>query len=701
MNPIRFRRSSIIAIATITASVALLSACGGGTFSLIPAVTNGAVIGSYFKNAKVCLDLNNNGVCDAGEPSSTSDNQGKYSLPGSDASVVAEILPGAIRFDPATNTSTPIKSKIVLRAPKEAPGIVSVHSTSVVSEMEINKLSLDDAKAKVAAGLGVSADKLLSDYNSLAASDADKVKLSAANDDGLQRIQTSLAAAKSGDDVKKLLSSATNTLDKIKTVVVIYAENRSFDNLYGLFPGANGISNATPASYQQLDRDGKTVLATLPLVYSAPTASASAWSFITSLPNKPFRIDAAQPGGAPGVAASITSPDLVHRFYNNQMQINGGANNMFAAFSDAGGLSMGYYDGSSMAMWKLAQNYTLSDNFYMGAFGGSFLNHFWLVCACTPSTATPPAGRMSVVDPATGMLAFKTNPPASALTAAPVYQGDLNFTPIDAATNLSYAINTTQSSFQPSGTAPATGGDLRLANPTATGGQAVLPAQTAKTIGDTLTAKGVNWVWYAGAWKAALTDGTQDPTATRTVIYNGANGAANFQPHHQPFNYFSRFDPTTATGQTERAAHLKDYTDLQADITSGTLPPVVFYKPQGSVNQHPGYTDVMSGDAHIADVISKLQASPQWKNMAIIVTYDENGGFWDHAAPPKADRWGPGSRVPAIIISPYAKKGYVDSTPNDTTSIIKFITRRFALDQLPGARKFVSDLSNAFDLSQK
>ena len=701
MNPIRFRRSSIIAIATITASVALLSACGGGTFSLIPAVTNGAVIGSYFKNAKVCLDLNNNGVCDAGEPSSTSDSQGKYSLPGSDASVVAEILPGAIRFDPATNTSTPIKSKIVLRAPKEAPGIVSVHSTSVVSEMEINKLSLDDAKAKVAAGLGVSADKLLSDYNSLAASDADKVKLSAANDDGLQRIQTSLAAAKSGDDVKKLLSSATNTLDKIKTVVVIYAENRSFDNLYGLFPGANGISNATPASYQQLDRDGKTVLATLPLVYSAPTASASAWSFITSLPNKPFRIDAAQPGGAPGVAASITSPDLVHRFYNNQMQINGGANNMFAAFSDAGGLSMGYYDGSSMAMWKLAQNYTLSDNFYMGAFGGSFLNHFWLVCACTPSTATPPAGRMSVVDPATGMLAFKTNPPASALTAAPVYQGDLNFTPIDAATNLSYAINTTQSSFQPSGTAPATGGDLRLANPTATGGQAVLPAQTAKTIGDTLTAKGVNWVWYAGAWKAALTDGTQDPTATRTVIYNGANGAANFQPHHQPFNYFSRFDPTTATGQTERAAHLKDYTDLQADITSGTLPPVVFYKPQGSVNQHPGYTDVMSGDAHIADVISKLQASPQWKNMAIIVTYDENGGFWDHAAPPKADRWGPGSRVPAIIISPYAKKGYVDSTPNDTTSIIKFITRRFALDQLPGARKFVSDLSNAFDLSQK
>jgi acid phosphatase len=696
MKPHQYHHWPFLAIAA--ASAIMLSGCGGSS----SAVTNGAVIGSYFQNAKVCLDLNNNGVCDSGEPSSTSDSQGKYSLSGSNASVVAEILPGAIRFDPATNTSTPITSKIVLRAPKDAPGIVSVHSTSVVSEMETNNLSLADAKAKVAAALGVSPDKLLSDYNSLAASDADKEKLSVATDDGLRRIQTALAAVKDGDDVKKLLSSATNTLDKIKTVVVIYAENRSFDNLYGLFPGANGISNATPASYQQLDRDGKTVLATLPPVYSAPAASASAWSFITSLPNKPFRIDAAQPGGAPGIAAGITSPDLVHRFYNNQMQINGGTNNMFAAFSDAGGLSMGYYDGSSMAMWKLAQQYTLSDNFYMGAFGGSFLNHFWLVCACTPSAATPPAGRVSIVDPATGMLAFKTNPPASALIAAPgsVFQGDQNFTPIDATTNLSYVVNTTQSPFQPSGTAPATGGDLRLANPAATGGAAVVPAQTAKTIGDTLTAKGVNWVWYAGAWKAALNDGTQDPSVSRAVIYNSATGAANFQPHHQPFNYFSRFDPTTTAGQAERAAHLKDYTDFQADIAGGTLPPVVFYKPQGSLNQHAGYTDVMSGDAHIADVIAKLQASPQWKNMAIIVTYDENGGFWDHAAPPKADRWGPGSRVPAIIISPYAKKGYVDSTPNDTTSIIKFITRRFELEKLPGVRKVVSDLSNAFDLSQ-
>ena len=139
-------------------------------------------------------------------------------------------------------------------------------------------------------------------------------------------------------------------------------------------------------------------------------------------------------------------------------------------------------------------------------------------------------------------------------------------------------------------------------------------------------------------------------------------------------------------------------------LGSGTLPQVVFYKPEGSLNQHPGYADVLSGDAHIADLIEKIRRSPLWHKTAIIVTYDENGGFWDHVAPPSgpgwSDRWGPGSRIPAIIVSPWAKRGFVDSTPYDTTSILKFITRRFALEPLPGVRANMGDLTNAFDFSQ-
>lgn len=486
--------------------------------------------------------------------------------------------------------------------------------------------------------------------------------------------------------------SDSGRLADIDTVVVIYAENRSFDNLYGLYPGANGITNALsdPANYTQVDRDG-TVLPHLPPVWNASAAQASAWSFVASLPNKPFQINATQPGGVPGPGVTVSSPDLVHRFYNNQMQINGGKNNMYAAWADAGGLSMGYYDGSAMAMWKIAQQYTLADNFFQGAFGGSFLNHFWLVCACAPAWNNPPAARISSVDGSGVKLTPASTAPASALTGAPKYAADLNITPT-LADGKNYAINTTQPPFQPSGAAPATGGDARLADPAGGGSAGNIPlppidSAGTKTIGDTLSAKGVDWKWYAGAWNQALAD--------RSTIYN--NTTPNFQPHHQPFNYFSRFDPTTAAGQAERAAHLKDYTDLVADAAAGTLPHVAFYKPQGSLNQHPGYTDVMSGDAHVAEVIAKLQASPQWKHMAIVVTYDENGGFFDHVAPPKADRWGPGTRIPAIIVSPYAKKGYVDHTSYDTSSILKFITRQFGLDALPGVRAGAGDMTAAFE----
>ena len=471
-----------------------------------------------------------------------------------------------------------------------------------------------------------------------------------------------------------------SSLRQIKTVVVIYAENRSFDNLYGLFPGANGIFKTSKGklndikNFKQVDRDGVTPLETLPAVWNASGSSdAEKLAFVKELPNAPFRIDA-QPVG---LLPDRVTPDLVHGFYNNQMQINNGKNNMFAAWSDAGGLTMGYYDGSVMKMWKLAKQYTLADNFFMGAFGGSFLNHFWLISARTPTFPDAPENLKSSVVKNGVTLSIGENSPASALQGPPVYMGYQTLTPDG------YAVNTMQPPYQPSGIQPAEGGNAQLAdvkkNP--------LPPQEYKTIGDALSAKGVAWVWYAGAWNEALHD--------RGVI--NTIKTSNFQTHHQPFNYFKRFDPTTAAGAEERKLHLKDYVDLQKDIARGTLPPVVFYKPQGSLNQHSGYSNVMSGDAHIAKVVSALQKSPQWKRMAIIVTYDENGGYWDHVTPPSGDRWGPGLRVPAIVISPYAKTHFVDHTYYDTTSILKFITKRFALEPLPGIRPKAGDLTNAFN----
>jgi phospholipase C len=157
-------------------------------------------------------------------------------------------------------------------------------------------------------------------------------------------------------------SNAQEDLAKIKTIVVIYAENRSFDHLYGFFPGANGITNASAEQKTQIDHDG-TVLPYLTLF--GPDGKPD--PRFPRMPNAPFRID------APPINVAINKavPSPIHAFYQSQEQINGGKNNMFAAMSNVGGWTMGYFDGRPLRLWDWAKQYTLADNFFMGAFGGS------------------------------------------------------------------------------------------------------------------------------------------------------------------------------------------------------------------------------------------------------------------------------------------------------------------------------------------
>ena len=199
------------------------------------------------------------------------------------------------------------------------------------------------------------------------------------------------------------LADDAGPLNKIKTVVVIYAENRSFDNLYGNFPGANGLQNVKPEATKQLDRDGS-VMATLPKVWGGATGKgvtpAVTEDQTANLANQAFAID--DPKGL-HLAMNFATRDLWHRFYQEQMQIDGGKNDKFAAWADAGGLVMGTYDGSTMPMWAVSKKYVLADNFFMGAFGGSFLNHFALVCACVPkypNAETSPAKGLIAESPA-------------------------------------------------------------------------------------------------------------------------------------------------------------------------------------------------------------------------------------------------------------------------------------------------------------
>lgn len=501
------------------------------------------------------------------------------------------------------------------------------------------------------------------------------------------------------------LSSRDASLARIQNVVVIYAENRSFDNLFGRFPGADGIAQVVDASGRptatytpQVDRDGKTVLANLPPTWGGVTA-AGVTPVVTQaqsagLANAPFAIETAFRSSAGATLdLSTTTRDLYHRFYEHQMQIGHGDNDGFAAWSDAGGLTMGHFDTHRSALTALARQYVLADHFFQGAFGGSFLNHQYLVCACAPEVPhadrTAAASSITVLDKdAAGndlpVLATAPDSPKSALDGPPKFVLSGNITPRNYfGDGKYYAINTMQPAYQPSGNQPAgtSATALVYADPAKS---TTLPPQTAATIADRLDAKHVSWAWYAGAWKAAVADGMQPAGVRRSVIYHPyqPRGSPNFQPHHQPLNYYAAFDPVAHAKR--RARHLKDYDDLLADAAAGRLPAVAFYKPQGNLNQHPGYANIVDADRHIADLVAKLQAGPQWKGMLIVITYDEFGGIWDHVPPPRGDKLGPGTRIPAIIVSPLAKNGVVDHTPYDTGSILRLITRRWNLEPLPG-----------------
>ncbi|MEX5508438.1 acid phosphatase [Pseudomonas paralactis] len=475
--------------------------------------------------------------------------------------------------------------------------------------------------------------------------------------------------------------------EQVKTVVVIYAENRSFNNLFADFPGVEQpLSALTAKDFQQRDRDGS-VLASLPptwggvLQVGPQTVDGVTYpagvQFQENLPNAPFALKGPN---AEDLPLSLVTRDLWHVFYQNQMQINGGKNDGFVAWGDSGGLLMGHYAQSRYALrlWDVAKEFVLCDNFFQGAFGGSFLNHQYLISATAPvypnaaqSVAKAQIATLQSDDPADTRLKPLDASPASAMSGPPQF-GPSALTPDG------YAVNTLAPPYWPTWIRDPQNPDYSkpdLPN--------VLVPQTHEHIGDKLSKKNIDWAWYAGAWQATLEQFKDS---------GGIPKIPNFQYHHQPFNYFKQQGPQNPA---ERAKRLRDgglgdessTNKFFADAQAGKLPAVSFYKPQGNLNMHAGYADVASGDRHIARALKVLQESPQWKNMVVVVTVDENGGWWDHVAPPKGDRWGPGSRVPALVVSPFARKGTVDHTVYDTASILRLITRVFQLETLDGLKQ--------------
>jgi acid phosphatase len=445
-----------------------------------------------------------------------------------------------------------------------------------------------------------------------------------------------------------------NPFARVGHIVVIVTENRSFDQLFGFFPGAEGLAAGT---FRQVDFDGSTLARLPPIPKDARDPNSPIdGRFPAKLPNAPFAVEAFVP-------MSEDSSDLVHDFYVEQEQIDGGKMDRFAATSDAGGLTMGYYYVPKFRQWELAKEFTLADHFFHGAFGGSFLNHMFLVSARAPTFPNAPESIRPKIDKKTGWLARKPDSPRSALNGPPRYVKTGAVTPDG------YAYGTLQ---------PAT----PIADDVNTPDNERLPPQSQPTIGDRLSEKGVSWAWFAEGWKEVLAGKIKPYTAPDY-----------FQTHHQPFIYFSRYAP----GTPGREEHLKDAAEFFDAIDRGDLPAVSFFKPLGKFSEHPGYANLAAGDAHLGEIVARLRAGPNWKDMLIVVTSDENGGAFDHMAPPKRDRFGPGTRIPTLIISPFARKGFVDHTTYDFNSILRTIEARYGLKPLTKRDAAANDFRAALE----
>lgn len=535
----------------------------------------------------------------------------------------------------------------------------------------------------------------------------------------------------SADATPAAPDEAAATLKKINHFVIIYQENHSFDNLYGGWEGVTG-RNDTDAAHRVQVNQGGTAFGCLhqgDLNLSSPplpaTCNDPANGISSAFPNAPFRLDdyldaadrtCPEPGAkAPngvlrgqGLPGGCTA-DLVHRLYQAIYQLHAGRMDRYVTGSNATGLTMGYYDTTRLPVYRYLHapshpSYAIADRFFQAAFGGSFLNHQWLVAAATPVFAGALADGSaqdlhSVVDAAGMPKEYPLYHPAG-----PVKDGLLTVqcpAPVAGLPCGDFAVNSIQPAVQPY--LPGTPLTKRL------------PALNNRTIGDTLSAAGVDWAWYSGGWSNAngdrgapgWTNGSgpacADPGAHPDASYPNCPDRL-FQYHHQPFNYFAAYAP----GTPARAVHLRDEQEFislaQAPGSECRLKPVSFVKPSGADSEHPGYASEALGNDHMVGLIRAVAQGACGKDTMIIVTYDEYGGQWDQVPPPGQgdtpglhDQWGPGNRIPTLIITPFlTADSVVDRAEHDTTAILATLEHRYGLPPLGTRDSAVTDLSTVF-----
>ena len=560
--------------------------------------------------------------------------------------------------------------------------------------------------------------------------------------------------------------------DSTKHIVVLYMQNNSFDKLFGLWDQVNGdpvdnIAKAPASAVKQVSQDGTAVRCLLMndvnLASGSPAGVPSCNdaggqgigrypAYRSAYPNAPFLLNDALPAGAmtcpppgtdadlvkyaqvpadngvaansPGAQAGGCTRDLVHRFYQEQYQLNDGAMNRYAVGSDSAGLVMGHYDTKQLGTYKYltgrdAPKFAVADKFFAVVFGGSFANGQWLISATLPQWPDAPASMRSILD-SNGM-------PKSQKPADEKSLGQYNYYQSPNPDGLKDG-QMTQACNQPRTDPQRLCGDwvvntsfsVQWPYPPDAVSERLIPLLKYPTIGDRLNDAGVDWAWYSGGWTNAngLTDqpgwtngkagilrtytdsdgkpasnpnGCSDPTADPSTKWPLCPDM-DFQYHHQSFNYFYNWSTATPQTQANRARNLQDmaawYPLVRGDACQ--LKPVSFVQELGPRNQHPGYGSAYVGDEQIASVLRSIYDGPCAADTLTVVTYDEFGGAWDHVPPPGQgsttkgahDEFGPGTRIPALIVSNSLPRSGVDSTTYDLASVIGTITAKFGVKPL-------------------
>jgi phospholipase C len=358
------------------------------------------------------------------------------------------------------------------------------------------------------------------------------------------------------------------------------------------------------------------------------------------------------------------------------------------AFDDnGGGNSMAFYNvqnGDAPVLKSLADEFSMSDNFHQSFMGGTGANHFMLGTGDAifwsdgQGNPTTPPSHIANPDPLAGTDDVYTvdllfdgnftecgNPDQPGIKPIRDYLKSLPYDPKpNCVPGHFYMVNNDSPGFLPDGTVDAKG--------IASGSS--VPPSNIRTIGDALNDKGISWAYYGGAYAAAV-NLQHDPKSQNPAVQVGAAycNICNFESYS-----------TSIMGDpNQRATHIKDTIDFFAALDNGTLPAVSFVKPDGLLDGHPASSKLDLFEAMLKKIVDHLNANQElFASTALIVTFDEGGGYYDSGYIQPLDFFGDGPRIPMIIVSPFTRGGHISHEYTDHVSILKFIERNWDLQPL-------------------